>query len=783
MSSFDAPYKSLLQGVSQQIPKLRLDGQVNVQDNMLSDIVTNIRRRPGAAYAFSRTLPPGETHESVRAWDTDIAGQRVHVIVGTVTGILWVFNQDFTLFLAQFSDSYMQTPVGQTSRIRATTVGNNFYLLNTGIKPITVAGTPPLSPAKQGFFYIKTGAFSKEYTVAVTTNFGTVNVSFTTPTGTGPGDAANSTPDHIAQELTTFANLTALTGIGVTPFRTGAYVYLTTTGTSLTVASGSGSSYLTTSGSSRVRLESDLPAILPVQADNYIVAVGEQKLFRYYQYKSATTEWLECGVFGSPVGLANMPISLEFNSGVWSLNQSNYEGRVAGDEDTNPLPEFLTRGLSGMGAFQSRLVLLGGSKVYMSSSVVTRRFMRSTVTGILDADPIAAGASANSSAEYQYAVPFQKDLLLFSQKYQALVPSSGQAITPRTATVLLTSQYSVDTLSEPVPVGRTMLFPAPRSKDFFGFMEMVSSQYTDAQYVANDATAHLPKYMGGKCRFGVSSSVASMVLFGPSADPKSLVVYEYQWDGDTKVQQAWHTWHFEYPIATAYFSNESVNILFVQNSMLVIATLDPRQGILSLAGDKRPYLDNNIAALVTDNKVVIPDFLVALDPDMGTKAKLTVATGPQAGELVGTTGYDSGTRTLTTVRSFPSGLVYIGVPYRSTFSPSPPVYRDQNGLKVESEKFTVLRFGVNTQNSSEYQITVSDSRSEDPEAFTQATLYYSSRELDPGEDRSADQSRAIIPARTVADTTDLEMYTEDVGELNFTGIDYTGRLLQRRRRR
>lgn len=782
MSGFEQPFPSLLQGVSQQIPKLRLDGQVSAQVNMLSDLVTNVRRRPGAITKYSAAVP-GETHLTMRAWETDIAGQRVHVILGAVGGTLTVLKQDMSSVLASLQNNYLKA--AKLGSIRATTIGSDFYLLNTEIKPTAQPpAVPPIDPTRRGFFFIKAGAFSKSYVIQIKNSIGTVNISVTTPNGTGAGDAANSTPEAIAGFLVSNANLTLLTSIGITPVLNQSYVYLmSTTATKIAVSSGSGSSYVMTSGAGRVRLESDLPAALPDVADGYIVAVGEQKLYKYYSYAAITNEWLECGVYGSPGSITNMPVILKNTAGVWSIDATAYEGRLAGDEDTNPLPEFLERGLSGMGSFQSRLVLLGGSKVYLSSSVVPKRFMRSTVTGLLDADPIAVGASANSSAEYQYAVPFQKDLLLFSQKYQALIPSSGQAVTPRTATVLLTSSYAVDTTSDPVPIGRTLLFAAPRSSEFFGFMEMVSSQYTDAQYVANDATPHLPKYMGGQCRFGAASSVASMVLFGSTLDARSVIVYEYQWDGDTKVQQSWHTWTFEYPIATAYFSGESVNLVQVQNGRLVVIAVDPKQGVLSLTGTRRPYLDNYAIGTVVDNKITVPASMRDFDPNIGTKVKLTVAQGDQAGEWVGTVGYNPTTGELTTVRSFPNGQVYIGVPYRSSFSPSPPVYRDRNGIKVESNKLTVLRYGVDTQNSSEYQVVITDSNTEDPVELSQSTMSYSSTELQPGHSRSSTLARAVIPARTDADSTTLLMYTEGLGELNFVGIDYTGRFNQRLRRR
>lgn len=791
MSGYEGAYSTILQGVSQQLPKLRLIGQVTAQDNMISDIVTNVRRRPGITHRASFEMP-GEDYTSIRAWETDIAGHRVHVYVGTKTGVMKVVSEDFQTELMNTTSAYLVAPRAQS--IRGTTVGDDFFLMNVAQQPAAgPADEKNINPNRLGFYYVRAGAFSKTYTVTVTLKGGaTASTTYITANGQTAGDALLATPEKIAENLEANGRA-AFLAIGVVSEVVGAFVYLYTnldTLVDLSVATASGSSYILASGNSKVRLEADLPQLLPAPANGYVMAVGEQKTFRYYRYISDRKEWLECGIWGSPASITNMPISIT-NRAVplepggptgWQVVATKYEGRLAGDDETNPSPVFLAaRKCSGMGSFQNRLVILAGSTVYMSASDNPRRFYRSTVTSLVDKDTIAVGSSANSSAEYEYAVPFQKDLLLFSRKYQALIPSSGQAVTPRTATVLLTSSYSVDTLSEPVPVGRTLLFSAPRSSDYFGFMEMVSSQYTDAQYVANDATAHLPKYMGGQCRFGVASSVASMVMFAPTRDPNSLVVYEYSWDGDTKVQQAWHTWRFRYPVAAAYFSNESVNIVFIQNGKLVCCTMDPRQGVLNVSSTRRPFLDFNGELDVVDNQCTIPDWLLAFDPDCAQHVALSVSTGPLAGEAVGVTKVEG--PVLTTVRSFPSGRVSYGFRYRSLLSPTPPIAQDHNGIKIESAKLTILRFGVVTQNSSEYRVLVTDSTSADVESLDLATLRFCSSELELGQARYGKSSRAIVPARTDADTTTLSLYTEGTGELNFTGIDYIGRFNTRIRRR
>jgi hypothetical protein len=749
---------------------------------MLSDTTTGPRRRPGAEYRFSFDFT-GESDQSVKAWDTDINGQRVHIIVGTNTARWVVLNSDMSAMLGAGSLPYLSAL--NINQIQATTVGSDFYMLNTAQKPVAQpVSAAAISPARRGFYFVRSGAYAKSFVVTITTNLGAITLSHTTVDGTAPGDAAKATPEFVANALATSQTPAALAAIGVTLAVVDSFVYVqgTTAVTTTSVVSGSGALYITCSNTSKVRLESDLPQILHSTADGYIMTVGEQRSFKYYQYSSATTEWLESGTYNSPSGITNMPVRFKVDgAGLWSVEQLTYEGRVSGDDDNNPLPEFLQRGITGLSSYMNRLVLLSGSQVFMSSSTNPLRFMRSTVAALIDTDPIAVGSSANSSAEYRYAIQFQKDLLLFSDKYQALVPSNGQAITPRTATVVVTSNYAGDMGAEPVPIGRTLLFPAPRSQDFFGFMEMISSQYSEAQYVSNDATAHLPKYMGGNCRFGVSSTTGNMVVFGSTGERNALIVYEYLWDGEQKVQQAWHTWRFAYPVAYAYFSQGVVNLLFVRNGLLVCASVDPKRGSISRDNTRRPFIDLYTEVEVLESVGQVPAWMARFDPTM--ERVLTIAIGDLAGEELGIKSFNQSTQTFTTKAGFGSGTVCIGVRYKMAFSPTQPVYFDQNGNKVESAKFTILKFGVTTQNSHEYKVLVTDNYSEDTEVQSQATLFYSSTELSPGKSTAAGDSRATIPCRTDADSTILLLYTTGTGEMNITGIDYVGRLNRKIRRR
>lgn len=399
---------------------------------------------------------------------------------------------------------------------------------------------------------------------------------------------------------------------------------------------------------------------------------------------------------------------------------------------------------------------------------------------MVDSDPIEIGSGMNSSAAYEHAIPFQKDLILLSSAYQAVIPSNNTAITPRNATVVPTSSHEVDVTSPPIALGRTLMYASPRSEDFFGVREMVPSPYTDSQYVSHDATPHLPKYMGGRCRFSVSSSVANVALFAPSGDLRSLIVHEYMWDGDQKVQQAWHTWTFPYDVATAYFAYDKIIVVFAQNDTLVVTRIDPRIGVLTFDSERRPFLDLWSSHTVTDYLVGVPAWMLAFDPAVAAKLQLTVSTGNLAGDRVGATVDGNALRV---VRSFRNGAVATGVPYRSSFSPSPPVVRDFNDVAVSTNKATLLRYILGTKNSQEFKVRVLDRNSTDAGVSSVGTLLWSSKELELGRSAYSTDAASIIPCRTNINTTVVDVYTEETGELNAVSLEYVLKTNQKIKRR
>lgn len=775
MSAFESSYKSQLQGVTQQVARERLDGQVSAQENMLSDPVTNVRRRPGALYAYSMQMVGGDS-DHLLAWETDLQGKRVQILLNTNSGRVTILDKNYVT-VGSFADTYLMT--NDVGTIQTAAVAGEFFLLNTNITPGYGPSLPSRDPATQGFAYVRAGAFSKTYDIRIESSRGAYTYTYTTPDGSKVGDAGLATSDYIMGQLVNLVTA-ATASHGVTGVRDTSFAYFTAeAGVTVSIGTGSGSAYMVTSSKSYVPQESDLPTRLPSTADGMIMSVGPLKALRYYTYQASSLTWLECGEWQSPSYLIGCPVSIVQNGDTWALNKENFEGRLAGDNLTNPPPDFLANGITGMSTFQGRLVLLAGAMVNMSASNKPRRFYRSTTTALLDSDCISIGASAATAASFRYAIPFAKDLLLFSESYQALIPGGSTAITPRNASVVVTSSYTADMSSSPLRAGQSLLYPVPRSRNFFGVMEMLPSSAVNNQYDSTDSTAHLPKYMAGRCRGSVANSGSNMVLFMPSNDRKALLVQEYQWVGAEKKQQAWHKWTFPYPVASAYFSNQVIHVVFVNNGYLVACTIDPRAGTSNRDGDTLPFMDMCSFREVSNNLVANTDWVQQFDPTVWPSIRLAVASGPLAGESVGCTPEG---QSLRTVPSFPDGRVAAGLPYTSLLSPTPPMRKDYQGVVITSDKMTLLRFMVSTNNSAEYTASVGDAGMGDS-SYEVPTLYYSSKELELGQARNGADSTATVPARTNAATTSFVLKTSGMGELNIVGIEYVARTHNKIRRK
>lgn len=770
----EGSYAPMLQGVSQQVAHERLPGQVQTQLNMLSDPQTGIRRRPGASMVFTGTHG-GSAISRLVATEATIGGTSLHVYVDTALGAVKLYDNAGAA-IATLSSTYVVTV--NREDIRFANLNDELFILNTNAAPQLHLNPSLVTTNKQkGFFYVEAGAFNKRYRVEVKVGTYTYYGDYTTPAGTGSTDAASCTTSAIALELVTKLNAGNLSN-RASAYTVGQYVFIQAkfSGDAVEVRTDESALYMVASGESRVRQTSQLPARLPAEADGYVVATGDANLATYYRWSHTSSSWLESGAPVAYSGISGMPISILKSGGSYVLDASDYEGCLAGDENTNPAHSFARNSnITGMAAYQGRLVLLSGNMVSMSATNKPRRFFRSTVTSLLDSDPIEIGSGNITSANFTYAVAFNKDLVLFADRVQAVIPSANTALTPRNAALVLTGTYNTVLTAQPAASGRTLLFPVPRSATKFGVMEMVPSSSTDSQYTSLDVTAHLPNFFKGKCRFTAASAVSRLALFAPE-NTKQLIVHEFMWDNESKVQSAWHVWDFQLDIAYAYFYGGELIVCFSRGTTLVACTINPREisydkGFLDLRWEV-PLGDIGLGP----NVGLLPTPLVQmLDTE---KLRAVVDYSGAAVEVnVTRAGY-----LLYAPEGFTSNSVRVGLAFTSKVVPTKPVMRDYKDRPVLTGKTSLQKLIVHTANSGPYSVTLDYADSTEDSVLDQGTLLWESDSLQLDQPPTAGSAMTVVPCRSSTDGMLTRIETNSVYELNVVQLDYvtsTTRKIQR----
>lgn len=768
-NSLEGTIPSLLQGVSQQIPRERKPGQLGSQVNMLADPVTSIRRRPGAVLlnnATGITAPlSGQLFTSYVERGTD--GR--HLVINTATGDWYLLAKNTGTVVNSGNSAYLRASLGAVS-IQTASVGGLTYILNTEQRPVNVInnGTKQ-NPQSTGFFTILSGSFSKVYEVSVNG----ITVSYKTPDASTP-NPETSTPAYIAGSLRGL-----LAAQGFTVAQVGSTVFVQTPNAICTVIQLAGTTFAIGSNQSRVSQESDLPANMPASANGALCAVGTAGSdATWYQYNSSIRTWEETGSYGSVSSITNMPLELAADDNIIARE---FEGRLAGDDATNTSPYFVGNGyLTGIAAFQGRLVLLSGAGISLSASGLYQRFYRSTVTSLLDTDRIDIASASAQDSVFRTALQFNRDLVVFGDSMQAVVPGGG-ALTPSNASVSLTSEFSCDSRVVPIVAGQTVLYPNRRNSAYAGVLEFVPSPYTSSQYTSTDATVHLPRYIPGRIMKMSLSSVTNIGFIQYSGNRNALLVHEYLWDNEGKSQAAWHQWTFQQEVLSVHSQSE-VMYLFTRNpssGQVQVQTIDPREGFVADGLYDVPYVDARLAVTVAGGEFTVPEHLRGGDY-MSQLALAYTEASTLAADSVGVKSYDGNVGTV--VRGVPDGLYYCGFRIPSQFTITPPMIKDQNDNLVGSGHVRLLRLDAAARKSGVFFVQVQDTARGVNNNDEYSGLILNSQELAPDLTPRYDLGNVIIPCRTNSDTTEVTFSTNDTLEMNILDISYILRYNQRRRR-
>ncbi len=610
-----------------------------------------------------------------------------------------------------------------------------------------------LNPVGAGWVRIVSGAFSKQYTVSITQgSAATLTYSVTTHAST----ASQATPEYVATTLVSQMNADTnfTTRFAVHRDGTSLAIVANTTTDQLVVEASGGDLYLQSSGASTIRNKDILPPTLPAQLDGYIQAVGTSNNLSYYQYNHTKRVWTECGAYEDRYTIQNTPMYwyFDYDLGGLIVDTLDIQGRNAGDDNNNPEPAFLGFGITGIGAYQSRLILLSGAYVCMSKSTDPSVFMRTTVEEVLDDDPIEISATSLSNSQFEYAVPYNKDLVLFSNTQQAVVPANSTVLTPKSAVIYPSTQTEVSMAVRPVVAARSLYYTYQRGVDYYQVGEVIPNQYTDSQYNPQNLTDHLPLYATGVCTGMSGSSTNNMVVF--TSDTNEVLVNQFVWQGDSRNIMGFHKWVLPRKVLDAAFLQE-YNIFFVEDTDGDTLVLTTNTQLNQLGTKPVPFLDiyqyvhTDIAG---GNKLeYIPEGdLVGIIYDEINSRHMEVAIEVEPDG---------------TVTSLHQGTIAVGLRYTSLFTLTPPYLKDGEGRVLAGVKSTVQSFPLTFKGTGEFKYTVQDFLGTASEVNTSAATW---SEVNLGYTWINSASTTVIPCRAKLDSLACTIQTDKTTDLNLT---------------
>jgi hypothetical protein len=694
-------YAPMIQGVSQQTPSLRGDGQLEEQVNMLSDAVTGLRRRAGFKH-INVLENAGISNCSYHT--VQLYGIYYLIMIG-LDGRFQVYNIATGVRIVNNNTQYLYLRHTNSANIRTTVMQDTLYIMNTERSPTAVPQpTPTLDPRQIGWINVTSGGLDLIFDVTI--QRGTETFYFKEQTKSDYPEYGGATMIANTLHNLMLANTAFMALYDVYKEGTVIGIKAKTGTTPINVTTGSGSSYIVASGVSNVSTRTQLPAQLPAELDGYIISVGTGRSIAYYQYDYTNRNWFEVGASEQRYKYTDIALK-------WTSSEPNtlvhleVNGRLAGDEESNPLPEFLTFGVTGISSYQSRLVILAGSYVNLSRSGDPTNFMRTTVTELLDDDAIELSSTTLSNAQFEYAIPYNKDLVLFAQDQQAVIPNNSTVLTPKTAVIYPSTKVTVSLGVQPQVIGRTLYYTWQRANNYFQVGELLPSDYTDSQYSEQSVTDHLPEYFQGNCLYIAGSSSTSSVLFVSSVG--NLYVNQFTWIGNERPQMAFHRWETAIPCVFATQVGTLIFAVFKDSSnKLYLTSLDMKNN-----RDLKdvPYLDfyTYVDTPLDEPVVTLPTHLRYMTGVDLNNITFTSDTGNSANNYFYPAGYRVGyTRAPSTpyiynLSEYLAPSIAVGLPFGSYIAFTPPLLKDDKGGVVAYSTAKLKSIQVTTVNTGEYQ--------------------------------------------------------------------------------
>ena len=260
--------------------------------------------------------------------------------------------------------------------------------------------------------------------------------------------------------------------------------------------------------------------------------------------------------------IANKGTSSEIAT--FTVKQFTYPDRTVGDDNTNPIPNFVGKKINKVLFFRNRIAFLAGEYVItcQAGTLGAPNFWAKTALVVSASDPIDISSSSMFPSDLFDGIEITTGLLVFSSNQQFLLASDDTILNPDTAKLRSVSTYNYNVSIPPISTGVSVGY-IDNSGKFSRFNEMINTAREGAP-VVGETSKTVPSLLPKDIDLLTNSRENSIILFGKT---NSDIIYGYKYFrvGNEQKQSAWFTWKTNNPIKYHFIIDDEYYFLDTDN--------------------------------------------------------------------------------------------------------------------------------------------------------------------------------------------------------------------------
>jgi hypothetical protein len=249
------------------------------------------------------------------------------------------------------------------------------------------------------------------------------------------------------------------------------------------------------------------------------------------------------------------------NTGATSFEfkEVSWKPRSAGNDATSPLPSFIGYPINCTFYYNNRFGVLSTDNIFFGVANDPYNFFVKSALTETASDPIDLNVASIKPVVLSEVLPSPQGLLLFSARQQFQVfTSSGDTLTPTTASIRALSNYEMATDIAPADVGTMTTFVSRVP----GYSKVFTLQLRDIEQrpivvdISKVVLEWLPETIDD-----LSVSPQNSLIMLTDRDTPYLYIFRYYNDGEKYLFQAWTKWELAGTVQTARIINDAAIIV------------------------------------------------------------------------------------------------------------------------------------------------------------------------------------------------------------------------------